>query len=213
MPVLSILYRYYLHRIPCTTTSQSQPPSHTLRRRILLLPLLCFPLACIGHHFHLTFSRVVDLRCKGFFVIFLLLHGRKRGRSPRTLVVTKSLCTKKKSYATYCPVNLKPCLSVANLGVASERRLGRHGLRSRRCRVVRRGRAVSPRNRIVSTKPSAVESAPRVGVSCRTHLELRHELGTAEAGNTVSSRLGSSRKVRLHQRRTDPQCAAVYWDT
>lgn len=70
MPVLSILYRYCPRAIPCTTTSQSQPPSHILRRRILLLPLLCFPLAWVGRHFYLTFSRVVDSRCKGFFVIF-----------------------------------------------------------------------------------------------------------------------------------------------
>lgn len=61
-------------------------------------PPVVFPAFCIGRHFHLTFSRVVGSRCKGFSSSSP--HGGKRSRLPRTLVVTKKSMHKKKSYAT-----------------------------------------------------------------------------------------------------------------
>lgn len=73
---------------------------------------------------------------------------------------------------------LRPCPSVADLGVASERRLGHHGLRSPQCRVVRRGRAVVTRNRVVSIRPSGRRES-KCGIVLSTHLKLGHELGTA----------------------------------
>lgn len=97
MPVLSILYRYYSRAIPCTTNRKASR-RHTHSADAYFYSPCCFPLACIGRHFHLTFSRVVGSRCKGFSSSSP--HAGKRSRLPRTLVVTKKSMHKKKSYAT-----------------------------------------------------------------------------------------------------------------